>query len=746
MKLFSVFCCVCFINQQLAFAKENARKVNTLQRYAIIIGNNLSLDANTSPLTFADDDAARFFELFSAAEAKIQLFTVLDANAQKRYAKAAKQAQPPLRRKILSAIDNMFKQIRDNNASGITTHFYFIFSGHGNVGANHEGYINLQDARFHRSELYREVLARSPATYNHLILDACHAYFLVNKRGDGDSERYGDYQVAVRDFLRTEELASYPNTGVLLASSSESKTHEWSLWESGVFSHELRSALVGGADVNSDGKVTYAEAAAFIEAANVAIPDPKARLRVFYQAPQVNIDAPIFDTKNLQQKASIVIEPSVANHYFVEDKRGVRILDVHPTNEQTVRVALIGNAPFFIKTETKESRPINKGIHSLARLKFRPLSLSHRGSTETSFRRYLFSQPFGENFYKGLIAGIQKNDSSITNNTFSIKNTGPTQRLLVADLQGAQKYKSLIQASSEAIRETASKVGGFNIIDTKTLPSKDKLSDTFEDCLKTANCIQATAHKAQADLLVIGELNEIGSNSWQLIIRSLDGNSGVELEKRSETIKGDENKVVQLAQLLTQSLIGVGSPTGKLDVAASPAGALIRIDGQIFATAPMANAKVLSAGKHLLTVEAENFSAQVEEIVIIGGKTESLKVDLKPTEIDKPISNLKRTSYGMLIAGGTAGVTAGAAYFLALNAHQSYEQAKTKDDAQLWHDRVEKRMLITNIAAVSAAALAITGGVLWLIDSKNSPDTPPALTINVFGAPNHFSFTINGHW
>ena len=50
--------------------------------------------------------------------------------------------------------------------------------------------------------------------------------------------------------------------GVVVATSSEAETHEWSRFDGGVFSHELRSGLLGSADLDGDGQVRYDEIAA----------------------------------------------------------------------------------------------------------------------------------------------------------------------------------------------------------------------------------------------------------------------------------------------------------------------------------------------------------------------------------------------------------------------------------------------------------------------------------------------------
>lgn len=397
VSLFALSTWVVLTNAGVAFAAAPSKT------YAIVIAANRSLDDDVAPLRFADDDAAKYFEMLTSSGVSTTLLTVLDGDAQRRFPSAAAAAVPPSKRALHDALNTVFREIERDNKAKTVTHFMFIYSGHGDVGPNREGYINLLDAKFYRSELFGEVIAKSPATFNHVILDACHAYYMVNKRGGAD--KAGDYSAQVRSFLSVEELSKYPNTGVLLAASSESETHEWGKWESGIFSHELRSALLGAADVNQDGMITYDEAAACVEAANSAIDVPRARLKVFYHPPASDVDVALITTASFQGTRSLVVPSAMAGKYYVEDNRGIRVADFNFSEEQPVRIALPGTAPFFLRSEDKEADIDGKQAEVLAsNLVFRDLTAASRGSVEQSFRRDLYKTPFGGGFYRGMIA------------------------------------------------------------------------------------------------------------------------------------------------------------------------------------------------------------------------------------------------------------------------------------------------------------------------------------------------------
>src|SRR5581483_9078706 len=128
--------------------------------------------------------------------------------------------------------------------------------GHGEGAPSGGRFVRIVDGPLTRGELLREVIAPSKAAFNHLIIDACNAYLMVARRGDDRAPAAAD---AIRRYVADEDLARYPTTGVLLSTSRAAASHEWSAFGAGVFSHELRSALAGGADVNGDGRVEYSE-------------------------------------------------------------------------------------------------------------------------------------------------------------------------------------------------------------------------------------------------------------------------------------------------------------------------------------------------------------------------------------------------------------------------------------------------------------------------------------------------------
>lgn len=369
--------------------------------YALIVANNTSLMASRPALQFADDDGVRYAELFGLEADSVKLYTVLDRDTQGLYPELAAETEPPRKAAVLDGARSLFAAMRADVVAGIRVVFYFVFSGHGDVGEDGEGYVHFLDAPFSRRDLFEQVVAASPATVNHLIIDACNAYFMVAARG-AQARPAGDYSSLIRELVGKQQLAAYPNTGVILSTSSAAEVHEWGRIEAGIFSHELRSALAGAADANGDGQIDYGEVAAFIAAANGALPDPKTRLTVFAAAPAQNLAEPVFAAPG--RGARLEVPKAWAGRYYLEDDRGRRFADFNKQHQTPLALTLVPRPHYFLRSDAVEYRvdPAADGsVIAAGSLAGRSPTLAARGSANDAFERYLFAIPFGPEFVTG---------------------------------------------------------------------------------------------------------------------------------------------------------------------------------------------------------------------------------------------------------------------------------------------------------------------------------------------------------
>lgn len=365
--------------------------------FAVVVGTTRSDRPGLPTLRYADDDAARWQELFTLLGAKVELLVVMDADTQARHADLAAQSRIPSRSELQGALDRSFAAMSEARARGERTAFYFVFAGHGDLDETGQGYLVLQDGRFTRGDLYERVLAASTADVNHLVLDACRAWFMVAGRG-------GSASSAVREVLDQESLERYPNTGVLIATTPSAEVHEWARFEAGVFSHELRSAIAGAADADGDGRVGYPEIAGFVAAANAGVSDPRGKLAVVALPPRINLQQAFADW-NGSTVPRLRIESATGEPLHLEDDRGVRIADLHPEVHQALSVSVAAGRTVFVRGQGWEARWVteNGTTTLLAALEQGPPATRSRGSVEDAFERGLFQEPFGSGFLRGFL-------------------------------------------------------------------------------------------------------------------------------------------------------------------------------------------------------------------------------------------------------------------------------------------------------------------------------------------------------
>ncbi|HXU74821.1 MAG TPA: hypothetical protein VN947_36240 [Polyangia bacterium] len=383
--------------------------------YAVVIAENRSLDPGVKPLQFADDDGAKTWELFSLFADRTALFVVLDADTARLYPEAAAHAESPERAAIFDKLARFNAEMARDIDRGDEPELFFIYAGHGDVDGNGQGYINLRDSRLTRAELYRDIIAPSKAKFVHVVVDACKSYFLVNARGahkrwvddsvPPDEGAAGDAHLQA--FLEEEQLERHPRAGVIVATSGDQETHEWARYRGGILSHELRSALSGAADVNNDGKIEYSELRAFLAAANARVRNPEARVDVFARAPALDRHHPIVDLARVSPAAARFLRfgAGLGGRFFVEDDRGVRVLDLNKEPGASFDVMVSKRHAYYVRSDDQEAeaRPGDRRL-DVATLSWHARTIAARGALDTTFRNDLYREPFGRAFYDGFVA------------------------------------------------------------------------------------------------------------------------------------------------------------------------------------------------------------------------------------------------------------------------------------------------------------------------------------------------------
>lgn len=402
---------LCFL---LALAMPSAAGADETEVVALVVGNNAPPTGEAfeglGKLRFADDDAVRFYQFLSRFADRVALLAVLDEDTQRRYPGMADRAHPPDGAGLRRAVGELAGRIEAARAEGRETVFYLAWSGHGAVGDDGDAFLSLLDERVTRELLQREVIAKLPADYVHLVIDACHAGALVGERGLFDKQRDGAAApvsaAEAFDWVQAGAAERLPGLGVLAATSADQETHEWSRFEAGVFSHEVLSGLSGPADVNGDGRVEYSEIHAFVAAANREIRDPRAVPRIIARPPRRNLHVPLVELDRMRGVTMLRGDPSRLGKFHVELENGQRYLDAHLQLARAA-VALPAGVRAFVCTASGEAEiGPGGGRVPIGALRFTPEKRTARGALDATYRAALFASPFGVTYYKGFVDSI----------------------------------------------------------------------------------------------------------------------------------------------------------------------------------------------------------------------------------------------------------------------------------------------------------------------------------------------------
>lgn len=356
----------------------------TTERFAIVIGNNRGEAASTK-LRYADDDALATHRLLLEAGVTSLLLATFDEDSR-RMANGIKPYAPPRADALERAISSLAESMRAAAARTAATELLFFYSGHGDIDGG-EGFLVLEDRRLTRSMLFAQ-LSRSPATKNHVFIDACKSYFVVFDRGPGGRRK--SYAGA----LTASIPAQLANTGFVLSTSSDRDSHEWERYQGGILSHELRSALRGAADTNRDRQISYAELGAFLTRSNEAITNPRFRPDFLLRAPGGDLSRAVLGWK--RERASLSFKARDWGHFYVETARGDRLLDAHPSPGQSLELWVPDERPLFVRDHGGRGEYVverQASVDVMALTATTP-AVASRGALNLALEQ-LFALPFG---------------------------------------------------------------------------------------------------------------------------------------------------------------------------------------------------------------------------------------------------------------------------------------------------------------------------------------------------------------
>jgi hypothetical protein len=372
--------CVCVV--VLAAQTASAKWV----RFALVVGFNESDDSALVPLRYADDDAVKHAQLLSLTTERTVLLTALDDESRRVF--GAVDAKAPTRQNVLSALDSLHADMAAARARGDDPVLFFVYSGHGNYDQEGRGYVHLEDGRFTTRDLYFDVLGPTEGDHPHhviLVVDSCNAALLVNSRGSDRRKVTGT----------SLKLESYPKVGVILSASGVGEVHEWGRLLSGVFSHEVRSALMGAGDLNDDGQVTFAELAAFVASANAQIKNESYRIKPYIRPPLSSPNMAILSFNDARFPARLRVDAALSGRGHLLDHELLRLSDFNKSGSAGFWLGLPGSAGFMLVSGDREYVvPVGaKGDLTVASLSARSRSVLADRGADQYFAERLFAEP-----------------------------------------------------------------------------------------------------------------------------------------------------------------------------------------------------------------------------------------------------------------------------------------------------------------------------------------------------------------
>lgn len=449
-------------------------------RFLLVLGHNGSDVEGVADLRYADDDAARFYELLAPGATQAHLLTAFDEESLPLYPHLYETSALPTRERLLGALADIRDGIASARAAGRRTELHVVFSGHGAL-LESEGapsaYLTLHDGRWSQADMVAHIIEPELADYTHLVIDACNAYFLVQGRGwESDAVVDSAIDQVVDDYVGfSDVLARHPRVGVLLSTAGAQEVFEWGRYRSGVFSHQLRSALVGAADVDGDGHLRYDEVVAYVAAANVAVRNPDARITATAAAPAQNPDVPLLALDSIGAGAVLQLPEGDDAHYVVEDERGLRYADVTTAGDRPLQIVLTagarGAAAYYVERDLEEARVevgtlpprrtadgrvIATGV-PIESLEWSPVLTASRSAVADDFRMNLFAVPFSAAFFYGYHAGVETGRSESLEVNVTTGDGRPRPRFELA--LGSAIASTSGEASLEAGPQLALRIG-----------------------------------------------------------------------------------------------------------------------------------------------------------------------------------------------------------------------------------------------------------------------------------------------
>lgn len=251
-------------------------------------------------------------------------------------------------------------------------------------------------------------------------------------------------------------------------------------------------------------------------------------------------------------------------------------------------------------------------------------------------------------------------------------------RLAVLDLVANGASKELAAAAGTAAASELDRIGAFQVITSEAIRSMLAFEKQRQMLGCTdAGCMVELGGALGADWLVSGKVTRLAAAGGVPETFSLDLTlTSVRRGQRDgaviETARSEAellSRAGRAAQKLVQKILA--GRTGRLVVAVSEAGAVVKVDDQVRGTTPLRGPIVLPAGPHALAVEKQGFVAYQKDVHVDAAKLVQEEAPLVPSPdfVRAYESRQRKLRTGAWISTGLA--VAGLAGAVALQASAS---------------------------------------------------------------------------
>jgi hypothetical protein len=316
-------------------------------------------------------------------------------------------------------------------------------------------------------------------------------------------------------------------------------------------------------------------------------------------------------------------------------------------------------------------------------------------------------------------------------------------KVAVLDFTANGATKELASAAGSATANELDRLGAFQVITSEAIRSllafeKQKQMLGCTD----AGCITEIGGALGADYVVSGKVTRLAAAGGIPETISLDLTiSSVKKGSREgsaiETARSEGELITRVQRAVTKLVQKVlAGRAGRLVVAMTESGAVVKVDDQIRGTTPLQAAISLPSGPHILVVEKQGFVSYQRDIQIEPARTLEERVSLVPSPdfIKQYESRQSKLRMGAWLSTGAAVLGVAGAVYLQASAASKYgnetspgtflyvrrqildgnDTEALRSEANSLKSSIESRQTLSYVSAGVGAAAAVAATYFWI--------------------------------